>query len=160
MLVAEHVFLNRSLYREAERHFALRNSLTGLIDSAVSSISDASKTKDGESVKVSDLLNRLSALEKENSELRSTLSKLEAKVSQLEGSKPQTAPVAAVPAVKTEKKEEKDDDDFELFDEEEEEDSEEKKRITEERLKAYASKKSNSKSLTLNTFLNGIYSLS
>ena len=38
----------------------------------------------------------------------------------------------------------KNDDDFDLFEDDPEEDSEEKKRITEERLKAYNAKKSNS----------------
>ena len=146
LLVAEQVFLNRSLYREAERHFALRNSVAGVIDAAVTSVSSDAKG-DESTVKVSDLLNRLSTLEKENGELRSLLSKLEAKVSQLEGSKaaPAAAPAPVAPTAPAAAAAKKDDDDFDLFDDEEEEDdSEEKKRITEERLKAYASKKSNS----------------
>jgi hypothetical protein len=48
-----------------------------------------------------------------------------------------TTAAAAAPAKKT-------DDDFDLFEDEPEEDSEEKKRITEERLKAYNAKKTNS----------------
>ncbi len=49
-----------------------------------------------------------------------------------------SASAASKPAAK------KNDDDFDLFEDEPDEDSEEKKRITEERLKAYNAKKSNS----------------
>merc|ERR1712072_1550982 len=68
---------------------------------------------------------------------------LEARVGQLEGSKPaggaaKPAPAPAKPAAKPA---DDDDDDVDLFGSDDEEDDEEKKRITEERLAAYAAKK-------------------
>jgi hypothetical protein len=84
LLVEERVFLNRSLFREAERIYNSKSALAGAT----------------------------------------------------------TVASAPTPAAKQEPAPAKNEDDFDLFEEEEE--SEEKKRITEERLKAYASKKSNS----------------
>jgi hypothetical protein len=100
------------------------------------------------SVQVSELVERLFRAETEANELRSKFSQLEARVLQLEGGKPSTAtaapakPSAPTPAAAPAKP--KNDDDFDLFEDEPEEDSEEKKRITEERLKAYNAKKTNS----------------
>lgn len=99
----------------------------------------------GGSLKVSDLVDRLAKVEIENKELRNLIGSLEARLSKIEGGSSKTAPAAssAAPASAKPAAPAKDDDDFDLFEEDEETD--EKKRITEERLKAYAAKKSNSK---------------
>merc|ERR1712126_70507 len=85
------------------------------------------------------LVKKLNALEVENKQLKKVTDdlkalvlSLEARVGQLEGSKP--AGGAAKPA-------HDDDDDVDLFGSDDEKDDEEKKRITEERLAAYAAKK-------------------
>jgi len=102
-----------------------------------------------------ELQTKLTSLEKENKtlkkvtdDLKALVLKLEGRVSQLEKSGGSSAPAAAA-------KEEEDDDDEEvdLFgsDSEEEEESAEKVRIREERLKAYAEKKSKKPALIAKT---------
>ena len=97
------------------------------------------------------MANRIQALEKENAqlkkitdELRSLVLSLDSRVKSLEGStgttaasKPAAAPQPAKPAAKD------DDDDVDLFGSDEED--EEAERIKQERVAAYAAKKSNSK---------------
>jgi len=105
---------------------------------------------------VTDLTNRLQKLELENAELKSVtndlknmVTKLSSRVEQLEKSAtPAAAPAAAPapvkaapPAKKEEKEEEEEDDDFDMFGSDEEED-EEAEKIKQERLAAYAAKKS------------------
>merc|ERR1712142_1066755 len=107
---------------------------------------------------VTDLTNRLQKLELENAELKSVtndlknmVTKLSSRVEQLEKSAtsaPAAAPAAAPapvkaapPAKKEEKVEEEEDDDFDMFGSDEEED-EEAEKIKQERLAAYAAKKS------------------
>lgn len=105
---------------------------------------------------VTDLTNRLQKLELENAELKSVtndlknmVTKLSSRVEQLEksatpASAPAAAPApvkAAPPAKKEEKEEEEEDDDFDMFGSDEEED-EEAEKIKQERLAAYAAKKS------------------
>jgi len=105
---------------------------------------------------VTDLTNRLRKLELENAELKSVtndlknmVTKLSSRVEQLEKSAtPAAAPAAAPapvkaapPAKKEEKEEEEEDDDFDMFGSDEEED-EEAEKIKQERLAAYAAKKS------------------
>lgn len=153
-LLKESVFLNRSLYQEAERHYSLRETtvestldsitnevskLRGLLKSQIESVG----SPEGNTVKVADLVDRLNKTEAENKSLKTALATLESRLATLEkksGITPPaaiaTAPISAKPAAKPDN-----DDDFDLFDDEEE-DSEEKKRITEERVKAYAAKKS------------------
>merc|ERR1712080_583171 len=87
------------------------------------------------------LVKKLNALEVENKQLKKVTDdlkalvlSLEARVGQLEGSKPAPAAKPAAPA-------DDDDEDVDLFGSDDEEDDEEKKRITEERLAAYAAKK-------------------
>ena len=107
------------------------------------------------SVQVSELVERLFRAETEANELRTKFQTLEARVAALEGGKPAAAAPAPAQAKAAPKpapasasaSAAKKDDDFDLFAEEDEE-SEEKKRITEERLKAYNAKKSNSNILT------------
>lgn len=96
------------------------------------------------------MANRIQALEKENAqlkkitdELRSLVLSLDSRVKSLEGStgttaapKPAAAPQPAKPAAKD------DDDDVDLFGSDEED--EEAERIKQERVAAYAAKKSNS----------------
>jgi len=102
-----------------------------------------------------ELQTKLTSLEKENKtlkkvtdDLKALVLKLEGRVSQLEKSG-SSAPAAAAPA----KEEEDDDEDVDLFgsDSEEEEESAEKVRIREERLKAYAEKKSKKPALIAKT---------
>jgi len=104
---------------------------------------------------VTDLTNRLQKLELENAELKSVtndlknmVTKLSSRVEQLEKSTtsaPAAAPAAAPAPVKAappaKKEEEEEDDDFDMFGSDEEED-EEAEKIKQERLAAYAAKKS------------------
>jgi len=102
---------------------------------------------------VTDLTNRLQKLELENAELKSVtndlknmVTKLSSRVEQLEKSAtPAAAPAAASAPVKAappaKKEEEEEDDDFDMFGSDEEED-EEAEKIKQERLAAYAAKKS------------------
>jgi len=102
-----------------------------------------------------ELQTKLTSLEKENKtlkkvtdDLKALVLKLEGRVSQLEKSG-SSAPAAAAPA----KEEEDDDEEVDLFgsDEDEEEEDAEKVRIREERLKAYAEKKSKKPALIAKT---------
>ncbi|CAF0793031.1 unnamed protein product [Brachionus calyciflorus] len=148
LLLKESVFLNRSLYQEAERHYSLRKDLpvsSNTVTDEVNKIREQVRAglNEAESVQVSELVERLNHVELENKQLKSLLEKLESRLAQLEGGKPVAAtgkPAAApAPAAKAPAKAENDDD-FDLFGEDDEDD-EEKKRITEERLKAYNEKK-------------------
>jgi translation elongation factor EF-1beta len=102
------------------------------IDSA---LSDSDPT-----IQVKELVDRLNKVENENAQLRSIIQKLESRLSLLENPKGSGSAAASQKPTET-KKASKDDDDFDLFDDDGE-DSAEKQRITEERLKAYAEKKS------------------
>ena len=104
----------------------------------------SSLSLDGTSVQVSDLVDRLHRAEAESVDLKSRFQQLEARVLQLECGKVAPTPAAKPAAAPAAPAAAKKDDDFDLFGDEEE-DSEEKKRITEERIKAYSAKKSNSK---------------
>lgn len=143
----ESVFLNRSLYEEAERHYSLRTAVdasTNPISSEINKIRDQINAEiSGDSVQVNELVNRLNQVELENKQLKSILEKLESRLSQLEGGKPAAAAPtpAPAPAKPAPAKPADNDDDFDLFGDDDEDD-EEKKRITEERLKAYNEKKS------------------
>ncbi|XP_058798068.1 probable elongation factor 1-delta isoform X2 [Phymastichus coffea] len=99
-----------------------------------------------------DVVSRLVALEKENQELRnivqelkSTISKLDNRVKTLEGQSGQapksSAPAPVAPA-KPAKKEEEEDEDVDLFGSDSEGEDAEAAKIREERLAAYAAKKS------------------
>jgi elongation factor 1-delta len=154
-LLRESVFLNRSLYTEAERHYSLRNEYSASsITNEVTKIRNQLKTHmedSNETVKVSELLDRLHNVEAENKTLKSLLERLEGRLSTLEkasGVKPPVAAAAAPakPAAVPAKPAAKKDEDFDLFDSDEE-DTEEKKRITEERLKQYADKKQGKKEI-------------
>jgi len=107
------------------------------------------------------LTNKLNALEVENKQLKkvtedlkSLVSRLEARVAKLEvgGGSPAKPSAAPVPAPAPAKEEEEDDDDVDLFgsDEDEEEDAE-KARITAERLKAYHERKAKKPALIAKT---------
>merc|ERR1719433_2087019 len=96
------------------------------------------------------LVKKLNALEVENKQLKKVTDdlkalvlSLEARVGQLEGGKPSAKPTAKAPPAKpAPAPAEEEDDDVDLFGSSDEEESEEKKRVTAERLKAYAEKKS------------------
>jgi len=102
-------------------------------------------------VAVTDLTNRLQRLELENAELKSVtndlknmVTKLSSRVEQLEKSAtpaPAAAPAPVKAAPPAKKEEEEEDDDFDMFGSDEEED-EEAEKIKQERLAAYAAKKS------------------
>jgi len=150
LLLNEKVFLNRSMYQEAERLYSLRKHALDVSGSAKSSL-DAKMSQlslDG-SVEVSALVERLHRAEAESIELKSKFQLLESRVAALEGGKApaKSAAAAPAPAKPAPAKPAKNDDDFDLFEEDAEEDTEEKKRITEERLKAYNAKKSNKPTL-------------
>jgi len=95
------------------------------------------------------LTNKLTALEVENKQLKkvtedlkSLVSRLEARVAKLEIGGGSPAKPAAAPAPAPAPAEDEDDDDCDLFgSDEDEEDSEEKQKIVAERLKAYAERK-------------------
>merc|ERR1712236_114382 len=94
------------------------------------------------------LVKKLNALEVENKQLKKVTDdlkalvlSLEARVGQLEGSKPAGGAAKPAPAKPAAKPADDDDEDVDLFGSDDEEDDEEKKRITEERLKAYHEKK-------------------
>lgn len=134
LLVKEKVFINRSLYDEAERHYSLRKNMPAA----------AAATKTDETVEVGALLQRLNLVETENKQLKSLLEKMEARLAKLEGGKPaaaaaccpaKTTPAPAKPAAAA-----KDDDDFDLFGDDDK-DSAEAEKLREERVKAYADKK-------------------
>jgi len=120
------------------------------------------KTGAGDGAAFSDLTNRMQKLELENAELKQVtndlknmVTKLSTRVEQLEKKAvvPAAAPTAvpaktapaapakAAPPKKEEKEEEEDDDDFDMFASDDEEDAEAEK-IKQERLAAYAAKKS------------------
>jgi len=151
-LLNEKVFLNRSMYQEAERLYSLRKNALD-VSGAVKSSLDAKMSQlslDG-SVEVSVLVERLHRAEAESIELKNKFKLLESRVAALEGGKPAVKTPAAAPApakaATAPTKPAKNDDDFDLFEDDADEDSEEKKRITEERLKAYNAKKSNKPAL-------------
>ena len=142
-LLKEHVFLNRSIYQEAERHYSLRKNVADVTNShavhtEVNKIKEQIKSGlSDDTIKVADLVKRLSEVELENKTLKTQLQTLEARLTQLEGGKPATATKPA-PAPAPAKKEEKADDDFDLFDDEVDEEAE---RIKQERIDAYNQKK-------------------
>jgi len=124
------------------------------------SLAAPSKAGSGDGgVAVVDLTNRLQKLELENAELKQVtndlknlVTKLSSRVEQLEkksaapaaAAPAQAAPVKAAPPPKKEEKEEEeedDDDDFDMFGSDDEEDAEAEK-IKQERVAAYAAKKS------------------
>lgn len=100
----------------------------------------AKKSGAEESIEVSKLLERLNLVENENKQLKALLEKMENRLVKLEGGKPAAAAPAAKPAPAAAKKD--NDDDFDLFGDDD--DNEESQRIRDERLKAYAEKKSKS----------------
>ena len=149
--------LNRSLFRDAERAYSFRGSEdpfkasiskeVGKIREQIrSKLNEADSGDQGESIQVGELVDRLSRVELENKQLRTLVEQLEKRLSALDGKAPSAAPAAKPAAAPAAAKPAKKDDDFDLFDDDEEEDDEEKKHITEERLKAYAAKKTNSES--------------
>jgi translation elongation factor EF-1beta len=100
------------------------------------------------------LASKLSALEIENKtlkkvteDLKTVISVFESRVAALEGGKPASAPAAAPAAAAADD----DDDDVDLFGSDSEEDDDEKARVTAERLKAYADKKSKKPALIAKT---------
>ncbi len=148
------MFLNRSLYQEAERHYSLRSTAavsanSGAAQAQVGKARDQVKAAlgDAESVRVADLVQRLSEVELENKALRATLERLEARLSKLDGAPAAPAaapakPAAAAPAAAAPAKPAAADDDFDLFDDDE--DDEAAQKLKEERVKAYSEKKAKS----------------
>jgi elongation factor 1-delta len=103
---------------------------------------DSALSESDSTIEVKELVDRLCKVEKENVQLRSVIEKLESRLSLLESTKGSSTSAAPSQKPTETKKTAKNDDDFDLFDEDEDVDSVEKQRITEERLKAYAEKKS------------------
>lgn len=144
----EKIFLNRSLYEEAERHYSLRKhagvSCCDSLRGEVNKVRDQIKSGLDESVEVSVLLDRLNLLENENQRLTSLVSTLEARLNKLDGGKSTPAPVKPAAAPAPAAKKPADDDDIDLFGDDDEVDSAEQQRIREERVKAYSEKKAKS----------------
>lgn len=135
----EKVFINRSLYQEAERHYSLRGQMKQV---------QVKTSGADETIEVGALLERLNLVEAENQKLKSLVNTLEARLVKLEGGKPAAA--AAAPAAKPAPapapaaKKPADDDDIDLFGDDDDNDAE-AERVREERLKAYADKKAKSR---------------
>jgi len=144
LLLNEKVFLNRSLFDEAERHYSLRKH--GGVEALSQVKGSCSSSCGGDSIEVSKLLERLHLVESENKQLKGLLEKMEARLGKLEGGKASAAPACAKPAAVCPakvaapvKKEKEDDDDVDLFGDDDED--EDVAKVREERLKAYADKK-------------------
>jgi len=139
-LAQENIWFNKAQCEDAERMYF--EKLSGAkVDGLVAHSSEEEMA----------LASKLSALELENkslkkvtTDLKGLISKLESRVAALEGGKPAAA--APAPAAADD-----DDDDVDLFGSEDEEESEEKARVTAERLKAYAEKKSKKPALIAKT---------
>jgi translation elongation factor EF-1beta len=107
--------------------------------------SDAGAGSGKDSEKISKLEKEQSSMRQEISELRRLVEAMRLKIDELStgktGGQPAKAAAAALPSTKPKPKAQDSDDDVDLFGSDEEEDSE-KTRIRDERLKAYADKKS------------------
>jgi elongation factor 1-delta len=161
-LANERVWTDKHQYNEAERKYyeslskgagsAGGCTLVSEIAKARQHIKDSLERMDGIAALAStpgaELLDRLATVEKENTNLRDTIKKLEnlvidlkSRVVKLEGGSGKAgAPTAAKP-VQAKKAEPEDDDDVDLFGSDEEEDAE-AAAIREKRLQDYAAKKS------------------
>jgi len=162
-LAQENIWFNKAQCEDAERMYFEKlsgakgtESLSSQIQRARQHIKNSLQCVDGLVAQGSEvdmaLASKLSALEIENKtlkkvteDLKTVISKLESRVAALEGGKPASAPAAAPAAAAA------DDDDVDLFGSDSEEDDEEKARVTAERLKAYADKKSKKPALIAKT---------
>jgi len=160
-LAQENIWFNKAQCEDAERMYFEKlsgakgtESLSHQIQRARQHIKNSLQCVDGLVAQSSEvdmaLASKLSALEIENKtlkkvteDLKTVISKLESRVAALEGGKPAAAPAAAAA--------DDDDDDVDLFGSDEEEDDAEKARVTAERLKAYADKKSKKPALIAKT---------
>jgi len=164
-LAQENIWFNKAQCEDAERMYFEKlsgakgtESLSSQIQRARQHIKNSLQCVDGLVAQGSEvdmaLASKLSALEIENKtlkkvteDLKTVISKLESRVAALEGGKPASAPAAAPAAAAADD----DDDDVDLFGSDEEEDDDEKARVTAERLKAYADKKSKKPALIAKT---------
>jgi len=164
-LAQENIWFNKAQCEDAERMYFEKlsgakgtESLSSQIQRARQHIKNSLQCVDGLVAQGSEvdmaLASKLSALEIENKtlkkvteDLKTVISKLESRVAALEGGKPASAPAAAPAAAAADD----DDDDVDLFGSDSEEDDEEKARVTAERLKAYADKKSKKPALIAKT---------
>jgi len=153
-LASEKIWFDKSRVEEAESNYYAKkySGASGASSASSALVADIQNIKDhirsvlgGESAgsaAVSDIdMQRLEKLENENKALRSLITQLESRVAALEvGS---GAPAAAKPAAAKPAAEEDDDDsDVDLFGSDDEEEDAEAAKIREERLAAYAAKKS------------------
>jgi len=130
-LIHENIWFEKPKYEAAERQYYEKLSkMDGIAAMAGSNV---------------ELVNRINSLEKENAtlhkvvdDLKNLVISLDGRVKSLEGGKPSAVPVAA----KTPAKEDDDDDGVDLFGSDSEEESEEAAKVREQRLAAYAAKKS------------------
>jgi len=165
-LAQENIWFNKAQCDDAERMYFEKlsgakvvgsESLSAQIQRARQHIKNSLECVDGLVAQSGEvdmaLASKLSALELENKQLKKVtedlkglILKLENRVSSLEGGKPAPAPAQQAAAAADDE-----DDDVDLFGSDDEEDDAEKKRITEERLKAYAEKKSKKPALIAKT---------
>ncbi|XP_048083558.1 eukaryotic translation elongation factor 1 delta a (guanine nucleotide exchange protein) isoform X5 [Alosa alosa] len=150
-LMQDSVWFDKPRYDEAERRFY--EGMNGITHSAQPTSSSSTGAGDQ-----TDLVSRMKSLELENqslhkavNDLRSMMSKMEARLTVLEKAKPAAASPASAHAAKTvvvqapkkvevKDEEEDDDDDLDLFGDDD--DDEEAERLKAERVKAYTEKKS------------------
>jgi len=133
-LSQEKVWTEKLVYEDAENKYQVQLAQK-VGQSGASSNPDLNK-------RIQDLEKENVALKKVTDELRALVLSLDSRVKAMEGSKPAPAKAAAAPApAKPAAKDDDDDDDVDLFGSDEEED-EEAEKIKQERVAAYAAKKS------------------
>jgi len=141
-LIHENIWFEKPKYEAAERQYYEKLSkMDGIAAMAGSSV---------------ELVNRINSLEKENAtlhkvvdDLKNLVISLDGRVKSLEGGKPSAVPAAAKapPKAPAKAKDDDDDDGVDLFGSDSDEESEEAAKIREQRLAAYAAKKSNKPAL-------------
>uniref|UniRef100_A0A6G1SMV6 Elongation factor 1-delta n=1 Tax=Aceria tosichella TaxID=561515 RepID=A0A6G1SMV6_9ACAR len=135
-LIHENIWFEKPKYEAAERQYYEKLSkMDGIAAMAGSNV---------------ELVNRINSLEKENAtlhkvvdDLKNLVISLDSRVKSLEGGKPSSVSTAKTPAKAPAKEQDDDDDDgVDLFGSDSEEESEEAAKVREQRLAAYAAKKS------------------
>ncbi|KAE8737654.1 hypothetical protein FOCC_FOCC016880 [Frankliniella occidentalis] len=169
-LIHENIWFEKPKYEAAERQYyeklskassnpPMKQSLASEVAKARQHIKQSLECMDGIAAMAGsnvELVSRINSLEKENAtlhkvvdDLKNLVISLDGRVKSLEGGKPSAVPAAAKIPAKTPAKAKDDDDDdgVDLFGSDSDEESEEAAKIREQRLAAYAAKKSNKPAL-------------